>query len=262
MKYFVFSDVHGCIQPLKASLAEKGYDQKNQDHKLIFLGDAFGHNDSGFYETYLFLKESMENDKLIWIYGNHEIYLLNCFDKGEVGQFTRTTIRDIASGLDSRAMKYSDLECLNILKKMNVDRFLRENCRDYFETNRYVFTHGFVPYLKKENKLDQNWRNVTTGKWNNYRTENGMKMINEGLRIPGKTLVCGHVGAYYGFIIKNHPEIEVDSPEFEKLKRKIWKNAKEQPAPFEIYYGDGVIGIDTRAYDTNRVNVLIVEVDE
>ena len=43
---------------------------------MIFLGDAFDKNKDD-YQTYLFLKNNIKNNKLIWVLGNHDLYLLN-----------------------------------------------------------------------------------------------------------------------------------------------------------------------------------------
>ena len=42
----------------------------------------------------------------------------------------------------------------------------------------------------------------------------------------------------------------------------MMKESHTNSEPFKIYYGDGVIGIDGRSYDTHNVNVLVVEDDE
>ena len=76
MKYFIFSDIHGCYKELMNSLMLAGYDNNNCDHKLLFLGDAFDKNRDD-YEFYLFLKSNIKNNKLIWVMGNHDLYLLN-----------------------------------------------------------------------------------------------------------------------------------------------------------------------------------------
>ena len=71
MIYFVFSDLHSCIDELKKELMLKGYNEYDSNHKLLFLGDAF---DKGVkhYETFKFIVESIKNNKLIWILGNHD----------------------------------------------------------------------------------------------------------------------------------------------------------------------------------------------
>ena len=259
MKYFVFSDVHGCAKELKEALLNAGYDECNSNHMLLFLGDAFGHNKYGHYEVYKFLCESLKNNKLKWILGNHEIYLLNALAKEEASKFTIDTIRDIAIGLDTNAIDYTDKECIRVLKANNVDKMIKENGINYFETDNYVLTHGFIPYNKSMGKYDQNWRNVSPKKWNYFRCLNGQKLVNLGIKIPNKKLVCGHVGAYFGYIIKNYPNVEIDSKEFNNLAHKLMKGASVNKEPFNIYYGNNVIGVDGRAYDTHNVNVFVFE---
>ena len=41
MKYFVFSDIHGCMDALSIALDKAGYNSRNKEHHLLFLGDAF-----------------------------------------------------------------------------------------------------------------------------------------------------------------------------------------------------------------------------
>ena len=55
MKYFVFSDVHGCYNRLCEELEKKGFDENNQDHMLISLGDNFDRGKEN-YQMLLFLK--------------------------------------------------------------------------------------------------------------------------------------------------------------------------------------------------------------
>lgn len=262
MKYFVFSDVHGCIKELKQSLINAHYDSSNPNHYLVFLGDAFDHNKNGHYEMFKFLYENIINGKLKWIMGNHELYLLNNFKDMSVGKFTLDTVRDIAYGFDNSSINYSDNDCLKVLKEHKVDEFIKNNCVHYFETKRYIFTHGFIPYNKIKNEYDPNWRDAEDCRWNSSCSANGMKIVHNGLSVPNKILVCGHIGAYYGYILNTYPNINVDSDEFKKLARKMMKESNTNSEPFKIYYGNGVIGIDGRSYDTHNVNVLVVEDDE
>ena len=226
MKYFVFSDIHSCLNELKVALIKAGYNANGNDHKLLFLGDAFdkGHQ---HYETYLFLKNNIENNKLIWIKGNHEHFLLRSLDKGKTSDYTKDTIRDIAIGLDSKAVNYSDSECIKVLKDNGVDKFIIENTINYFETNNYVFTHGTIPF-NTDNTYDANWRNRNNKEWYRYITTGYKKLVDNNIKIPNKTLVCGH--QYCG----------------------IKKDAK----PFIT---DGLIAIDDNCHKTGIMNVIVIE---
>ena len=116
MKYFVFSDVHGCIKELKQSLINAHYDSSNPNHYLLFLGDAFDHNKNGHYEMFKFLYENIINGKLKWIMGNHELYLLNNFKDMNVGKFTLDTVRDIAYGFDNSSSEVAKFPYTKNLK--------------------------------------------------------------------------------------------------------------------------------------------------
>ena len=39
MKYFVFSDIHGCYKELIDTLVKSGYDSNNSNHKFISQSD-------------------------------------------------------------------------------------------------------------------------------------------------------------------------------------------------------------------------------
>ena len=95
MKYFVLSDIHGCIDELNEALNNNRYNPNDDNHKLLFLGDAFdkNKNDSGMLS---FLLENIKNNKLIWVRGNHEIYLLNSIKNKKAGKFTTNTIQHLA----------------------------------------------------------------------------------------------------------------------------------------------------------------------
>ena len=228
MKYFVFTDLHSCIDELIDGLRLIGYDENNSEHKLLFLGDAF---DKGpkHYESFKFIEHTIENNKLIWVLGNHDYYLLNSLSKGATSTFTKDTIRDIAYGLDNNADAYSDTECVKLLNEHNIYSFIKDNTINYYETNNYVFTHGFIPFDKANNKYQDDWRTREQKEWSKANNLNGMKMVLNGVKIPNKTLVCGHTG-----VIKMHKS-------------------------YKPFYADGVIGLDGNCYKTGILNIITIE---
>ena len=228
MKYFVFSDIHSCLDKLKLALMEAGYDECNDNHKLLFLGDAF---DKGteHYETYLFLKENIKNGKLLWTLGNHECFLLSSLAKNTASKFTKSTIRNIALGFDDKAVNYSDTECIQVLKNNKVDQFILDNTIRYYETNNYVFTHGIIP-INNDNTYDINWRSKEEKDWYKFINTGFKKLIDNNIRIPNKTLVCGHM--YTG-------------------------NMHKSSLP---YYTNGIIAIDGNGYKPKgKLNVIVIE---
>ena len=228
MKYFVFSDLHSCINELKDGLKKVGYDEDNSEHKLLFLGDAFDKGNK-HYETYKYIESSINKNKFIWVLGNHDYYLLNSLLKGKVSSFTKDTIRDIACGIDNSAVNYSYDDCVNLLNDYGIQEFIKENTVNYFETDNHVFVHGFIPFDKINNKYNENWRSSNQTEWNKANNLNGMKMVINGVRIPNKTLVCGHTGT-----IKMHKS-------------------------YETFYYDGVIGLDGNCYKSGILNIIVIE---
>ena len=146
MKYFVFSDIHSCFNELKAALNKAGYNGCDNNHMLLFLGDAFDKG-SMHYDTYLFLKNNIENNKLIWVIGNHDLFLLHSLAINKASRFTNDTIKDIAKGLECNC---NEADYNKVLKDNGVDKFIIDNTINYYETNNYVFTHGIIP-INKDN---------------------------------------------------------------------------------------------------------------
>ena len=88
----------------------------------------------------------------------------------------------------------------------------------------------------------------------------GFKLaIVDKILVPNKTLVLGHIGAYYGNLTKLHPEIAIDSEEFKKNSKQIMRNCKNNVNYFKTYFGERVIGIDSRCFETGFVNIFVFE---
>ena len=252
MRYFAFSDIHGCLDPLLEALDQAGYDPDNQGHHLLFLGDAFDKNRQD-YQTYRFLKEAVGQGRCTWVLGNHDDYLLNCLKKHETNHFCRNTIHNIALGINP-----DSVDEIQTLLDDGAEGLLF-SCPDYFETPHYVFTHGMIPFDKKHHRYDPSWRNAPKETWTRFRSLNGMKCVLDGINEPDKAIVVGHIGSYYGNIVIRHPEISRDGEEFIKLGNKLKQRASDNMEYFEMYRGDGVIGIDGRCFDTGIVPVLVIE---
>ena len=258
MKYFVFSDVHGCYKELMESLNKAGYNSLDDSHKLVFLGDAFDKNRDD-YNMYLFLKNNIKNNKLIWVMGNHDLYLLKVLKNRKINKFCYNTVMNIGKGIDSSLEDIND--CIDALIQDGLYKILTEDVKYYFETKYHVLAHAFIPYDKRELKYDPLWRTSNESTWcsavNNMQ---GFKLsIVDKILVPGKTLVLGHIGAYYGNLTKYHPELEVGSSDFKKVGYKLMKYCKKYFEYFETFIGDGVVGIDSRCFETGFVNIYKIE---
>lgn len=264
-KYFVVSDLHSFCQPLLSSLAKAGFDKANPGHILIVLGDIFDRGDETL-EIYDFLR-GLPDDRLILIYGNHEhLYfeLLNKKYPGEhdFGNGTVKTFCHIAKE-DPKYLalvEYGDLDCVKVfedpivfwkrvrskVKKSEITKWLKsDSWRNYYELGRFVFVHSFIPVeLKTEfnasvfmawpkSRLNSNvlrfrpdWRNATDSEWSDATWGCPFRLLTagcfDGELKNGKTLVCGHwhTSDFY------------------------WALEKKDDAAGEIYFSDGIIGVD------------------
>ena len=256
MKYFVISDIHNCCTAFKAALDEKGFYIKDPEQTVISLGDAFEKGDEP-QETYLYLKQLLDCGKLIWIRGNHDIELVNAIKSKKLNKTNRHTATALAQVFNPAITDGTPDETIcETLTDSAFDKWILENSRDFYETQNHVFVHGFIP-LDKGGYIDD-WRDLPSSQWSGARKKCAVREImKNGVRIPEKTVVCGHVGAYYGHIKENYPNIEFDSTEFKKIAAKV---TRTKPREYYIpYYGEGVISIDANAYDTGFMNCIVIE---
>lgn len=100
----------------------------------------------------------------------------------------------------------------------------------YYELNDYIFAHGGIDVELDDWKSDTK-RNFM---WNKQHLMKSM---------PGKTIVVGHTQAV---------RVLTD----EKNLKELYS---EKPELFDILYGDGTIHIDGSVVDTQKVNVLILD---
>lgn len=262
-KFFVFSDVHSYFTPLKDALTAAGWDSENPDHWLISCGDNFDRGKES-REMWEFL---MKTPRLICIRGNHEDLLDKCLARGVAAE------RDYANGTYRTIQAFNTTKAPFDVACFELDRMLgglRRRMRNYFETQHYVFTHGWIPIpclWEKGNPcpfifdvdchtecLCDKWRNAPASEWNAARWSNGMDWAHEGFILPDKTIVCGHWNASFGHM------------------RHLW-NWSVQPEDIEDLYqwGDianhnpykdvGIIAIDASTMVSNKVNVVVIDDD-
>lgn len=253
MKYFVISDIHSNYDAMMIALNEKKFDYNDPNHKIILVGDAFDRGNDPI-NMYLFIKEMINKDKLVWIVGNHEFLILKRLEEQVFKNHNDTyeTLLKLAL-YNSNKVSLTDDEVFEELNKMGLQSFMLDNLVPFYEINDYVFAHGFIP-LKKD-KYIENWRDIEFLSWYSATTKNGMKKVMvDGIRIPNKTLVCGHCRCAYGNVRKNFEIKDWDNKMFDKLQK--FKNNIELFKPF---YGDGVIGIDGCCGETGKINCLVIE---
>jgi serine/threonine protein phosphatase 1 len=263
MRYYVVSDIHGFFSETRKALLEAGFFADNEPHKLIVCGDMMDRGKETL-EMQEFMMELLENDELIFIRGNHED-LLECMLEDieyNLWEFAMGTSYHIRNGTWDTALTLADMSSEEatthyrdlIFRTRSSDFYqaLMGASLDYFETEHYIFVHGWIPTRSeaasvwtpraKNYYYDHDWRNASKNAWFEARWQNGMDLAKRfGIIEEGKTIVCGHYHC-------------------------SWGHAKEGKAPewgegacFEPYLADGIIAIDACTSHSGRVNCIVIE---
>lgn len=247
MKLFCVSDIHSFYTPLKKALDEAGFDQNNEEHWLIVCGDCFDRGDES-EEVFHFL---MSLERKILIKGNHDILLEECCMREfpyshDASNGTRKTIQDLGGAGYGRPFD----ECCRIT--WNKLARYRELLVNYFETEKYIFVHSWVPLIiendypkyytrDREYHFNSDWRNATEKEWEEAMWGNPFKLAEQGLNQTGKTIVFGHWHV-----------------------STAWAKAEGrtefgEDAKFEPFYGEGFISIDAATAHSKKCNVIVLE---
>ena len=245
-KYFVVSDVHSFYNELMVALNEKGFEKDNQDHILCVCGDLFDRGPDTV-KVFELVKELQEQDRLIYVRGNHEWLLQECVkeirrrDLPGWNHFSNGTIRTICSFCNQNEwIIYDPTWSDKIYATMRpILDFINKNCVNYAEIGDYVLVHGWIPSFSH---LDD-FRNADESDWNEAIWLNGMDMWrNPERRAEGKTVICGHFHANWGHARIHHTCSE-------------WG----EDTIFEPFVDDGIMAIDACTAYSNKANVVVIE---
>ena len=251
MKDFVVSDIHDHYDLLMDALGRNGFDMNNEKHRLIVCGDAFysGHQPG---ELFVFLSELHEKGRLIFIYGNHDVELLDNLKAHRFGRPANRRCAELIVEHLTHRKGLDDGELLRECDKVGFTRFLSEIPIWYYETEGYVFTHGFIPTEKKAYRSD--WRNATEKEWRTAASRGDAMLLamRYGVSEPNKIIVCGHYSAARCYLMKDATEADWDN--------KIYKDVSEVPIEgFQPFFGGGFIAIDQSVKKTGFMNCIIIE---
>ncbi|MBP3321398.1 MAG: metallophosphoesterase [Clostridia bacterium] len=233
-KLFVVTDVHGHYTLLMQKLREAGYDKNNEEHLLISLGDHFDRGE----ESLQVLRFFRSLERKVLIRGNHEDLIELAFSRGylspaDLHNGTDKTIRSFygKDAIDHRGT--IDVECTAFA---GVLAFIHGTA-DYFETENYIFTHGWLPARLTDQGfvLDSNWRTAPTGDWRRARFVGWEEAYPDAM--PDKTVVCGHHPCAYGAGFDNN---------------RNWRD-------YSPFFGKGLIAMDASTYTSGEMNVLVLE---
>lgn len=264
MKYYVVSDVHGYYSILINTLKEKGFFNDKEPHKLIVCGDMMDRGTEAV-EMQEFMLDLLRNEELIFVRGNHEDLFLDMIDKFEKNRWgiSLGTSHHVSNGTWDTALQLADMsenmalqntqEFFTKIKETGFYSELIVQSVNYFETNNYIFVHGWIPCFTenypewyRENrhyKFNPDWRNSDPNGWRKARWFNGMELAKSHNIIEnGKKIVCGHWHTSWG-----HSNIQNNGSEF------------GNDADFSPYQNDNIIAIDACTAYSGQINCLVIE---
>ncbi len=256
MRYYVIADPHGFFTELKTALEEKGFFSDPEPHKLIICGDLF---DRGSEALALqeFVLDLMKKDQIILIRGNHEDLTLKLLNEWHLRSYLQSHHNSNGTVDTVCQLTRSNPVDLQWNDQVIGKRFLHSPLVqkiipamvDYFETEHYIFVHGWIPctalprFLRgTEYFFDENWRHASSEQFARARWINGIEAAHYGMTEPGKTIVCGHWHTSFG-----HANYEGIGCEF------------GEGADFSPYYSDGIIALDACTAVSGKVNCIVLE---
>lgn len=252
MKYFVTSDVHSFFDELMVALKDKGFDESNPEHILCICGDLFDRGNQTV-ELFEFVKNLQEQNRLIYVMGNHESLLFDCMHEIKRGRvpsshhFFNKTVKTICQFCgEEEWIMYDPTWRDKICEIMQpVLDFIADNCVDYAEIGDYILVHGYLPCYEG---LDD-FRDGTSEDWERARWVNGMEMWkNPKNRIDSKVVVVGHWHCSYGW-----SRIDQKYKEFPQPTHKDFKHS------FEPWIKEGIIALDACCAYSKKLNCIVID---
>lgn len=255
---FASSDVHGNYKVLIQALNEKGFDENNDSHLLVILGDCFDRGIENL-EVYNYLTRLQEKNKCIVIKGNHDLMLEGYLSGKDISAFnylmngTNETLGDFLH----QTMPF-ETRCILNNKEQTVGEFHRwieiarkeineeypkllswlQNLPYYYETKNYIFTHGSIDTMV-EDWHQPNCSRYNYVDWDALTWDDG-SFFGKEINNTDKTIVIGHFGT-------------------DDLRKNYNLPYSNQPYDILTREDGRVIAIDTCTVATRRVNVLVVE---
>ena len=256
MKYFVTADVHSYYTLLKQALDKAGFDINNPEHIFVHCGDLLDRGDESL-DVLKFVNGIPDNRKIL-IRGNHEDLLGDCISRREFYQHdlhngTVKTIMQLCGRDPSDIFITEYHDCFDIIKE-NKELIRYIAClKDYAEVGDYIFVHGWIPCKRDDANIyhtrgvhyvfDAEWRTKDRTYWHSARWINGMDAWNQGVKIDGKTIVCGHFHTSWG-----HCNLHHDGSEF------------DDDAKFDPFVDNGICAIDGCTAHSHKVNCVVFDI--
>ena len=254
MKYFVVADVHGFYDEMITALNDVGFDATNPNHTLISLGDAM---DRGPKPVEVLQYFNSLPQKIL-IKGNHESLFEDLCQKQYWDDYDKTngTVKTVKALADNwcetnKVQKVPYLSHMYFKMAAAYAKFnkywkeYKEQLVYYFETEHYIFVHGWLPTINFQHNIThkwlyaykQDWKDAAKNDWEDAIWTPGSACAAQNVFHPTKKIVCGHENAMYWHQY------------FEQKKELI----------HTPYFGEKVIAIDGCTVLSSKVNVLVIE---
>ena len=261
MKIFAISDVHGDYSAMIDCLISKGFDENNDNHLLVSIGDAFDRGEESV-AIYEYLKRLSDKSKAIVLKGNHTRFFTEYLDGTSISPFNwlhNGTDKTLDDFLHQTKSFYS--WCLldkSIDEPTNKDfadwiKYARKQINKeypellswleerpyYFETKNFIFTHGSID----TNALD--WHEPHCQRfglrdWEALMFDDG-SFFNKEITNTKKTVVIGH---FHTRNLRQTYNINDNSKNIDDIL---------------IRDDNKIIAIDGCTSLTHNVNVLVIE---
>lgn len=287
IKYFVTSDIHGFFDEFKEALDKTDFSASNPDHILIICGDVFDRGCQPL-EIYDFLRE-IPKERRVFVRGNHELLLKELVKRGyaldhDISNGTFDTLAYIAKQpsrqefqrnefrlllkfdhytdalplIEAKRKKYEH-KLFHNRKLKEILRWIDDEFVNYYETDKFIFVHSFIPtgleeiskkqeyfgYLTAKEIYNPNWKDAGEVEWEKAMWGCPYKKIS--LNKTGKTIVCGHwhTSDFWNHLI------------FHEFKYDTYTTNP-------IFYQPDIplIGLDACTAATGGVNILTIEGDK
>ncbi len=239
MRYFVTADIHGYFDEFITALNNKGFNPQNPNHKLVICGDLF---DRGRQPAQIIDFVLEHKDSIILIRGNHEDLMQEMINRNEatitdIQNRTAQTVSDLCPEWD-----VTEFSIEKIAKETRLQEVL-DSCINYYETNHFVFVHGWLPIIGYNFEYDENWRHADEESWKKSRWANPVTMFRCKVFEPNKTIICGHwhCSAFW------HAKDPARYDEF------------GENACFEPFITRRMIALDACTALTRKVNVIVFD---
>ena len=234
LKIFAVSDIHGHLTVLKRALSDAGFKPNFAGHLLLVLGDIFDRGREN--RALLDFLDGISNK--VMLYGNHDGILLDALCTHSVGRLQTRNGTDIT--ISEFFPSYIDNGVL--VPKTAEDRASYNRLMGYigslsflFETDHYIFTHGWLPM--DDEGIAPDYEYTRYGTWDYAAWQRWYNFYGKFDIPKGKTLVVGHSSAVYG----------VDFDE------------KRSESDYSTFFGERFIAIDGTVPRSGRINVLVIE---